>query len=74
LAQKLADMTGMLAEKLRIVEVSKSFDGEFDVDFPDAAPSDHIARDRGVTILQSAEQDIEPATPMKTERRPPGFE
>lgn len=67
LAQKLSDETGMPVDALRIVEVAKSFDGEFEVDFPDAAPVRVIERMRVLTILENADRDVATLTPLKTE-------
>src|SRR5947208_1723843 len=67
LAQKLSDVTGMPVDAIRTVQVVKSFDGEFEVDFPDAAPVRAVDKKRVLTILESAERDLGALTPMKTE-------
>jgi ABC-type branched-subunit amino acid transport system ATPase component len=58
LARELSDATGMPVETIRTVEVARSFDGEFDVDFPDAVPARTVERERVLTVLENADRDI----------------
>jgi hypothetical protein len=67
LASQLSSKTGMPPEFVRTVEVSRNLSGEYEVDFPDAAPARSIETARVRTILESAERDITALTPLKTE-------
>ncbi len=57
----------MPVDAIRTVEVKKSFDGDYDVDFPDAAPVRTVEKKRILTILESAERALVALTPLKTE-------
>ena len=67
LAQELSSVTEMPVDAIRTVEVKKSFDGDDDVDFPDAAPVRTVEKKRILTILESAERALVALTPLKTE-------
>jgi predicted ATP-dependent endonuclease of OLD family len=67
LAQELADKTGMPAEQMREVEVSRRFEGELIVDFPNAVPLRAVEKERALNLLSQAEMDITVMTPLKTE-------
>ena len=67
LAQRLANKTGMPAEQMREVSVSRRFEGEFIIDFPNAAPARAIDKDRAANLLGGAEMDLTVMTAMKTE-------
>ena len=67
LAQELSSVTEMPVDAIRTVEVKKSFDGDYDVDFPDAAPVRTVEKKRILTILESAERALVALTPLKTE-------
>src|SRR5207302_148096 len=67
LAQELADKTGMTAKQMREVEVSRRFEGDLIVDFPNAEPLRTIEKERAVNLLSQAEMEITVMTPLKTE-------
>jgi ABC-type cobalamin/Fe3+-siderophores transport system ATPase subunit len=67
LAQDLAVKTGTPADQIREVAVSRSFDGEYDVDFPDATPLRSVGKEEVVTLLSGAESNIDSMSPLKTE-------
>jgi hypothetical protein len=67
LAQQLADGTGMPAEQMREVSVSRRFDGEPVVDFPSAAPARSIDHERALNVLSVAEMELTVMTALKTE-------
>ena len=69
LAAKLADETGMPENAVRTVEVGKSFDNEFDVDFPDANPATSVAKSRVLRVLQDGARDLGAMTALKTEEK-----
>ncbi len=67
LAQQLADKTGMPVEMIREAEVARRFDGNYEVDFPNAEPPRSVNRERVLAILESTEQELDGMTPLKTE-------
>lgn len=67
LAAQLATLTGMQADAVREVMVTRSFDGEYEVDFPNANPPRAIERDRVDAILDDAERELGSMTAMKSE-------
>jgi hypothetical protein len=67
LAQRLADKTGMPVEQVREVSVSRRFEGEPIVDFPNASPARTIDKDRTLNVLGGAEMDLTVMTALKTE-------
>src|SRR2546428_1681938 len=54
LANELSALTGMPADAVRQVMVTRNFAGEYDVDFPNADPPRAIERERVATILGEA--------------------
>jgi hypothetical protein len=67
LAQGLADKTGLPAEQLREASVSRRFEGEPIVDFPNANPPRAIDKDRAAGLLAGAEMELAVMPPLKTE-------
>ncbi len=67
LAQQLADQTGMPAEQMREVSVSRRFEGEPAVDFPNAAPARSIDKERALNVVSVAEMELMVMTALKTE-------
>lgn len=67
LAEKLADLTGMPSKQVREVSVSRRFEGDPIVDFPNAVPARAIDKDRVTQLLNAAEMDLTVMTPLKTE-------
>jgi AAA ATPase domain len=67
LAQRLADETGMPTEQMREVSVSRRFEGEPIVDFPNAVPARTIDKKRALNMLSAAEMDLTVMTALKTE-------
>jgi hypothetical protein len=67
LAQELADETGLPPEQLREVKVSRRFEGEPFVDFPNAAPARFVEKERAVGLLNQAEMDLTVMNPLKSE-------
>jgi len=58
LAEKLANLTGMPSEQVREVSVSRRFEGDPIVDFPNAVPARAIDKDRVTQLLNAAEMDL----------------
>ena len=54
LAQELSSVTEMPVDAIRTVEVKKSFDGDYDVDFLDAAPVRTVEKKRILTSIRLA--------------------
>ena len=50
------------------VEVGKSFDNEFDVDFPDARPATSVAKSRVLRVLQEGARELGVMPALKTRR------
>lgn len=67
LAQRLADKTGMPVEQMREVSVSRRFEGEPIVDFPNAVPPRTLDKERALNLLTQADKDLTVMTPLKTE-------
>lgn len=67
LVEELVGMTGASADELREVKVSRSFDGVYAVDFPNAIAQRSVASDHIIAILEEAERDISEMTALKTE-------
>lgn len=67
LAVQLSTLTGMAADVVREIMVTRSFDGEYEIDFPNADPPRAIDRDRVAAILDEAERELAAMTAMKSE-------
>jgi predicted ATP-dependent endonuclease of OLD family len=67
LAEKLAAVTGMPAEQMREVSVSRRFEGGPTVDFPNAVPARAVDNDRVLQMLNAAEMDLVVMTALKSE-------
>jgi energy-coupling factor transporter ATP-binding protein EcfA2 len=67
LAVQLAGLTGMAVDGVREVMVTRSFDGEYEIDFPNADPPRAIDRGRVAGILDEAERELAAMTAMKSE-------
>jgi predicted ATP-dependent endonuclease of OLD family len=67
LGRKLSQATGMPLDAVREVQVARRFDGQYEVDFPDAAPIRAVERQRVAEILQNTEREIAAMSPLKTE-------
>jgi energy-coupling factor transporter ATP-binding protein EcfA2 len=67
LADKLATTTHLPANTVRRVVVSRSFDTQHEVDFPDAVPKRQAPRDELVEQLSSAAKTLDGIAPMKSE-------
>lgn len=67
LARELADKTGMPEAQMREVSVSRRFDSEPVVDFPNADPPRTVDKERVLNVLHTAEMDLTVMTPLKTE-------
>lgn len=66
-AQQLSKLTGMPAEQMNQVLVSRRFDGTYVVDFPSAQPPRAIEKSRITTVLSQAETELTSAGPLATE-------
>ena len=69
LAAALADETNTPTDAVRTVEVAKSFDNKFHVDFPNAKPVRSVAKSRVLEVLQRAACEIAVMTALKTEKK-----
>jgi hypothetical protein len=67
LAQALAAKTGMPPDALREVEVTRHLDTEYEVDFPNATPARSVSKERVLTVLKTAERELEAMTALETE-------
>jgi ABC-type cobalamin/Fe3+-siderophores transport system ATPase subunit len=67
LSKQLATLTGMPAEQMSQIHVSRRFDGTHVVDFPDAKPPRAVAKERVTTMLSQAEAELSGAAPLSTE-------
>jgi hypothetical protein len=67
LATQLSAKTGLPTESMRVVEVARRFDGEYEVDFPNATPQRSVTRERIVALIDEAKADINRMTALKTE-------
>ncbi|MFZ0681045.1 AAA family ATPase [Candidatus Binatus sp.] len=67
LARQLADETGMPIDQMREVSMSRRFEGEPVVDFPNATPARDIDQNRALNLLSRAETDLTAMTALKTE-------
>lgn len=67
LSVKLANMTRMPAGQMREVSVSRRFEGEPMVDFPNATPTRAIDKERIVEVLNAAEMDLAAMSALKSE-------
>lgn len=67
LAEKLAALTGMPAEQIREASVSRRFEGDPMVDFPNAVPARTLDNDRVSQMLNAAEMDLAVMTALKSE-------
>lgn len=67
LAERVADMTGSAIEDVRQIEVTRGFDGKYDVQFPSASAPRQVPADRLLRFLDDAAAEIGRMTPMKTE-------
>src|SRR5438445_3109919 len=66
-AQQLSKLTGMPAEQMNQVLVSRRFDGTHVVDFPDAQPPRAIEKSRITIVLSQADTELTSAGPLATE-------
>ncbi len=57
-AQELSAKTGMPKDAMSEIEVSRRFDTEYEVDFPNANPLRSINTERAATIIQGGEREI----------------
>ena len=57
-AQELSAKTGMPKDAMSEIEVSRRFDTEYEVDFPNANPLRSISTEEGATIMQVGESEI----------------
>lgn len=67
LAQRLADKTGMPPDQMREVKISRRFEGDLIVDFPNAVPARTIDKTRASSLLDSAEMELTQTPALKTE-------
>lgn len=67
LAEKLADVTGIPAQQMREVSVTRRFEGEPSVDFPNANPARAIDKERILRLFTDAETDLKSMVALKTE-------
>lgn len=68
LAQELSAKSGAPADQLLEVMVSRRLDGEYEVDFPNAAtPPRSVTKDRALAPLKSAERELKAMTPGEGE-------
>jgi energy-coupling factor transporter ATP-binding protein EcfA2 len=67
LASELTRLTAAPLDAVREVMVTRSFDGEYDVDFPTADPPSAISRERVAAIFDDAERELAGITPVDTE-------
>lgn len=66
-AAVVAQKTSMPEGSVRCAKVSRRFDGEYEVDFPDAEPPRAVERDKLLKMLGEAEKEIGSMAPLKTE-------
>jgi ABC-type cobalamin/Fe3+-siderophores transport system ATPase subunit len=66
-AQQLSKLTGMPAEQVNQVVVSRRFDGSHVVDFPNAQPPRAIEKSRITSVLSQAETELSSAGPLAIE-------
>jgi len=67
LLNQVAEMTQVSRSQLHLVEVSRDFAGEYDVDFPDVEVPHGITKSEIVNILECASDEIEQLSELKTE-------
>lgn len=68
LAREVAAKTGLPAEKLRQVVVSRDFDGTQYVSFPKGAPPRVVDRSRIDSLVQQARKELPGLEPLKSEQ------
>lgn len=68
LARKLAAITGMTVDKVREIEVTRRFDAQYGVDFPQASLPRTVTPSKIVDVLQDAEREIDQLNPLKSEK------
>src|SRR5882724_7444268 len=73
LVSKISEMSGMPTDAIRQVQVARSFDSEYDVEFPNAKPVRAIGRERVLSILAAAERDLAVIPALKTEEELKGL-
>ena len=66
-AEKLGDLTGMPADQMREVSVSRRLEGDPIVDFPNAVPARAIDKERIAQVLSGTEMDLTVTTALKSE-------
>lgn len=67
LAGKLAALTGLPAEQLREVQVTKDFDNEIRISFPHAHARRSIPRNQLITLVQMAHEELKSLEALKSE-------
>lgn len=67
LARELSRRSGMSVEVMREVEVSRRLDGEYLVNFTNATPPRTIRKENILTLLESAEQELNKISTLKSE-------
>jgi hypothetical protein len=67
LAQRLADKAGLPVDQMREVSVSRRFDGEPAIDFPNADPARAIDKEHALGLLDQAETELTAMSALKTE-------
>jgi energy-coupling factor transporter ATP-binding protein EcfA2 len=67
LAQHIATKTGFPADQVREVKVSRRFQGDPVVDFPNAVPPRSAPNDRTVDLIDLAQSEISALTALKSE-------
>lgn len=67
LIEKITGLTGADAEEVKVAEVSRDFDGERYVRFPDATPVRSLSRADVAELLEAGVADIEAMDATKTE-------
>lgn len=70
LASKVAALTGVTPEEVRIVEVSRDFDGQRGVTYPNAKPLRALPTSEVSKCLERAAQDVEALTPAAKAEEP----
>jgi len=68
LADQLAKLTRMPAEAVREVNVSRDFDGCYDIDFPKSTPSRVVEAACLQALFDEAVEELERLKPLKTEQ------
>jgi len=66
-AEKIATLTGVSIDKVTAVQISRSYDGEYIVEFPDARVERSVPSEKIKGVLEALAKDLEGITPLRTE-------